>query len=150
MVAIWIDADACPKVVREIIVRGAERTDTTATFVANHALPLQRSRNIATLCVSHGADAADNLIIERASAGDIVITSDLPLADSVIAKGAAVITPRGEALDHNNIKARLNMRDFFETLRSSGEHSGGQKAMNERDSRDFANAFDRLLTRLTR
>ncbi|WP_025731900.1 YaiI/YqxD family protein [Carnimonas nigrificans] len=150
MAAIWIDADACPRAIREIIVKGATRTHTAATFVANHALPIQRSVTVSVLCVPQGADAADRLIVERANAGDLVITADLPLAHDAIEKGALVITPRGEPLDRDNIKARLGMRDFFETLRASGEHTGGQKTLGERDIRDFANAFDRLLTRISR
>ncbi|MGJ8523202.1 hypothetical protein R84981_001899 [Carnimonas sp. R-84981] len=150
MPAIWIDADACPRAIREIILKGANRTCTSATFVANHALPIPRSPYVSALSVPQGADAADQLIVDRASPGDLIITADLPMAHDAIEKGALVITPRGEALDRDNIKARLGMRDFFETLRASGEHTSGQKALNERDIREFANAFDRILARLCR
>ncbi|MCM2971731.1 YaiI/YqxD family protein [Larsenimonas suaedae] len=143
---IWIDADACPKAIRDIVVRGAERTGYHAYFVANHALPLPKRHCLTMISVPGGADAADNVIIERAEQHDLVVTSDLPLADAVIAKGAQVMTSRGEALTTNNIKARLNMRDFMETLRASGEHTGGPSGMSAADVRDFANAFDKVLT----
>ncbi|RKQ97030.1 hypothetical protein C7446_2446 [Kushneria sinocarnis] len=147
---LWIDADACPRSIRDIIVRGATRQALTACFVANHALPLPRSPYIRQLSVPGGADAADQQIIERLAPGDLVITSDLPLAQEAIAGGARVMTSRGETLDADNIRARLNMRDFMETLRASGEHTGGPAALTSRDIREFANAFDRTLTQLSR
>ncbi|WP_245977841.1 YaiI/YqxD family protein [Kushneria sinocarnis] len=150
MTTLWIDADACPRSIRDIIVRGATRQALTACFVANHALPLPRSPYIRQLSVPGGADAADQQIIERLAPGDLVITSDLPLAQEAIAGGARVMTSRGETLDADNIRARLNMRDFMETLRASGEHTGGPAALTSRDIREFANAFDRTLTQLSR
>ncbi|WP_106477376.1 YaiI/YqxD family protein [Phytohalomonas tamaricis] len=148
MPTIWVDADACPKAVRDVIIRAAERTSTPTRLVANHQLPVPRSPWVQSLSVPSGADAADNLIVERAEPGDLVITSDLPLAGDALAKGAVVLTSRGEALTLDNIRARLNMRDFMETMRASGEHTGGPKALSERDIREFANAFDRQLAKM--
>ncbi|MCE8019351.1 YaiI/YqxD family protein [Halomonas sp. MCCC 1A11036] len=150
MPTLWVDADACPKVAREIIVRAAERTTTMAWFVANHAVPLPPSKWVRSLSVSHGFDAADNEIVARLEPGDLLISSDLPLALVAIDKGAAVMTTRGEILDKNNIRARVQMRDFMETLRSSGEHTGGPKGYNEADRREFANALDRWLAKQRR
>ena len=132
---------------REIIVRAAERTATPTWFVANHAIPLPRSPVVKALAVSHGFDAADDEIVERLAANDLVITSDLPLAMEAIERGAKVMTTRGETLDANNIRARVQMRDFMETLRASGEHTGGPKGYSDSDRREFANALDRWLTK---
>jgi len=147
MPTLWVDADACPKVAREIIVRAAERTATAAWFVANHTVPLPRSPWVKALAVSQGFDAADDEIVERLQPGDLLITSDLPLALEAIEKGAAVMTTRGEMLDKGNIKARVQMRDFMETMRSSGEHTGGPKGYTDADRREFANALDRWLAK---
>lgn len=147
MPSLWVDADACPRVAREIIVRAAERTATPTWFVANHAIPLPRSPVVKALAVSHGFDAADDEIVERLAANDLVITSDLPLAMEAIERGAKVMTTRGETLDANNIRARVQMRDFMETLRTSGEHTGGPKGYSDSDRREFANALDRWLTK---
>ncbi|MBB3189722.1 YaiI/YqxD family protein [Halomonas cerina] len=147
MPSLWVDADACPKVAREIIVRAAERTATPTTFVANHQVPLPPSKWVKGLAVSHGFDAADDEIVTRLRDGDLLITSDLPLAMTAIERGAAVMTTRGEALDANNIRARVQMRDFMETLRSSGEHTGGPKGYSDTDRREFANALDRWLAK---
>ncbi|PMR69443.1 YaiI/YqxD family protein [Halomonas heilongjiangensis] len=147
MPSLWVDADACPKVAREIIVRAAERTATPTWFVANHAIPLPPSKWVRALAVSHGFDAADNEIVARLAAGDLLITSDLPLAMEAIDKGAAVMTTRGEMLDRSNIRARVQMRDFMETLRASGEHTGGPKGYADTDRREFANALDRWLAK---
>ncbi|HSH49854.1 MAG TPA: YaiI/YqxD family protein [Halomonas sp.] len=147
MPTLWIDADACPRVAREIIIRAAERTATPAWFVANHAVPLPPSKWVKALAVSQGFDVADDEIVSRIEQGDLLITSDLPLAMEAIDKGAAVITTRGETLDKGNIRARVQMRDFMETLRASGEHSGGPKGYSDGDRREFANALDRWLAR---
>lgn len=147
MPILWVDADACPRAARDIIVRAAERTTTQAWFVANHAIPLPPSKWVKSLSVSHGFDAADNEIVARIDAGDLLISSDLPLAMEAIDKGAAVMTTRGEILDRNNIRARVQMRDFMETLRSSGEHTGGPRSYNDADRREFANALDRWLAK---
>ncbi|PXX98641.1 YaiI/YqxD family protein [Halomonas sp. LBP4] len=147
MPSLWVDADACPRVAREIIVRAAERTATPTWFVANHAIPLPPSKWVKALAVSHGFDAADHEIVARLVAGDLLITSDLPLAMEAIEKGAAVMTTRGEMLDRSNIRARVQMRDFMETLRASGEHTGGPKGYADTDRREFANALDRWLAK---
>ena len=147
MPTLWVDADACPKVARDIIVRAAERTSTAAWFVANHAVPLPRSAWVKALAVSQGFDAADDEIVERIQANDLLITSDLPLAMSAIERGAKVMTTRGEALNANNIRARVQMRDFMETMRASGEHTGGPKGYTDADRREFANALDRWLAK---
>jgi len=144
---VWVDADACPRVAREIIVRAAERTATPSWFVANHSIPLPPSRWVKALAVSQGFDAADNAIVARLAPGDLLVTSDLPLALEAVERGAKVMTPRGEALDANNIRARVQMRDFMETLRASGEHTGGPGGYTDSDRREFANALDRWLVK---
>ena len=144
---LWVDADACPKAAREIIVRAAERTATPAWFVANHTVPLPRSTWVKALAVSHGFDAADDEIVSRLQAGDLLVTSDLPLAMAAIERQAKVMTTRGEGLDANNIRARVQMRDFMETMRASGEHTGGPSGYSDSDRREFANALDRWLAK---
>lgn len=148
--AIWVDADACPRPMRDIIVKAAIRTQRHACFVANHLIPLPRTPFATALNAPQGADAADALIAERVQPGALVITADLPLASEVLKKGALVLTHRGDALTLDNIGPRLNMRDFMDTLRASGEHHGGAKPLSARDIQQFANAFDRQLARLTR
>jgi hypothetical protein len=147
---IWVDADACPAVIREILFRAAERTATEVTLVANHALHIPSSRYISFLQVMHGFDVADNEIVKRLGTGDLVITSDIPLAAEVIDKGGFALSPRGEMYTANNIRARLNMRDFMETLRASGVDTGGPSALSQNDRKLFANHLDKLLTRHTR
>ena len=145
---IWVDADACPVVAREILFRAAARTGVQLTLVANQALNVPRSQNISTLRVPGGFDVADNEIVKRCSAGDLVVTSDIPLAAEVIAKGGHALSPRGELHTKENIGAKLNMRDFMDTMRSSGvEMSGGPAAYSQRDKQEFANNLDRLLTK---
>ena len=145
---IWVDADACPVVAREILFRAADRTGVQLTLVANQPLSTPRSANITTLQVAHGFDVADDEIVKRLDAGDLVITSDIPLAAEVIAKGGHVLSPRGEMLTKENIGAKLNMRDFMDTMRSSGvEMGGGPSAYSQRDKQEFANNLDRFLTR---
>ena len=145
---IWVDADACPVVVKEILYRAAARTGVELTLVANQALNTPSSPNIKTLQVPHGFDVADDEIVKRCESGDLVITSDIPLAAEVIEKGGHALSPRGEMHSTENIGARLNMRDFLDTMRSSGvEMSGGPAAFSQRDKQDFANNLDRFLTR---
>lgn len=145
---IWVDADACPVVVKEILFRAADRTGVELTLVANQALSTPSSANINTLQVSKGFDVADDEIVRRLDAGDLVITSDIPLAAEVIEKGGHALSPRGELHTTENIRARLNMRDFLDTMRSSGvEMSGGPAAFSQRDKQEFANNLDRFLTR---
>ncbi|MGH1485416.1 MAG: YaiI/YqxD family protein [Cellvibrionaceae bacterium] len=143
---IWVDADACPVVIREIICRAAERTKTQTTFVANQAIKLPNSRYLSMLQVEPGFDVADDTIVQRTHAGDIIITSDIPLAAEILDKDGLVLTARGQRYTKDNIKARLNMRDFMETMRASGIQSGGPPALNHSDRQNFANALDRLLT----
>jgi uncharacterized protein YaiI (UPF0178 family) len=147
---IWVDADACPAVIKDILFRAAERTGTQVTLVANHALQTPPSRYISFLQVMHGFDVADNEILKRLESGDLVITSDIPLAAEVIEKGGYALSPRGEMYTANNIRARLNMRDFMETLRASGVDTGGPSALSQNDRKLFANHLDKLLTRHTR
>jgi len=145
---IWVDADACPVVVREILFRAAERTGVQLTLVANQPLHAPPSANIKTIQVQKGFDIADDEIVQRLEAGDLVITSDIPLAAEVIAKGGHALSPRGELHNKENIGAKLNMRDFMDTMRSSGvEMGGGPSAYSQRDKQEFANNLDRLLTR---
>ena len=143
---IWVDADACPVVSRDIICRAAQRTQTHATFVANQFIRLSDSRYTAMLQVEPGFDVADNTIVQRVQTGDIVITSDIPLAAEVLDKGGLVLAFRGQRYTKENIKARLNMRDFMETMRASGVQSGGPAALSHTDRQNFANELDRLLT----
>ena len=145
---IWVDADACPVVVKEILYRAADRTGVELTLVANQALQTPSSANIKTIQVPHGFDVADDEIVKRIETGDLVITSDIPLAAEVIEKGGHALSPRGELHTTENIGARLNMRDFLDTMRSSGvEMSGGPAAFSQRDKQEFANNLDRFLTK---
>jgi uncharacterized protein len=144
---IWVDADACPAVIREILFRAAQRTGLELTLVANQSVQVPRSPNIRTLRVAAGFDVADNEIIKRVASGDLVITSDIPLAADVIAKGGIALSPRGELHSADNIKARLNMRDFMDTMRASGVQTGGPPVLNQTDRKNFADNLDRILTR---
>jgi len=142
---IWVDADACPVVIKDIIFRAANRTETTVTLVANQSLSVPPSRFIKTIRVASGFDVADNEIVKLVEKDDLVITSDIPLASEVIDKGAVGLSPRGELYTSENIKARLNMRDFLDTLRSSGIQSGGPPPLGQSERQDFANHLDRIL-----
>lgn len=142
---IWVDADACPKAIKDILFRVAERTGITTTLVANQYLPTPPSRYIKMLKVKSGFDVADNEIVKKSSAGDLVITGDIPLAYEVIGKGAHAINPRGERYTQDSIRERLNMRDFMDTLRGSGIDTGGPSALNSRDIQAFANQLDKFL-----
>lgn len=144
---IWVDADACPKVIKEILFRAAERTQTPVTLVANQYLQTPPSPLINALRVAAGFDVADNEIVKRVSEGDLVITADIPLAAEVIEKKAWALNPRGEFYTEANIRERLNMRDFMDTLRASGMETGGPAAFNQTDRRNFANQLDQFLTR---
>jgi uncharacterized protein YaiI (UPF0178 family) len=150
-VKIWVDADACPVVARDILFRAAERTGVPLTLVANQPLQVPTAKNINTLQVPQGFDVADDEIVKRLSPGDLVITSDIPLAAEVIGKGGHALTPRGELHTKENIGAKLNMRDFMDTMRSSGvEMGGGPSAYGQRDKQEFANQLDRFLTKHAR
>ena len=142
---IWVDADACPVVIKEILFKAAERTGIQLTLVANQAVRIPPSRFISAIQVGSGFDVADNEIVERLEAGDLVITGDIPLAADVIEKGGHALSPRGERYTADNIKARLNIRDFMDTLRGSGIDTGGPPALNQGDRKAFADHLDRLL-----
>ncbi len=144
---IWVDADACPVVIREILIRAATRKQIPVTFVANTAIPLPRSPLLKTLVVSSGFDVADKEIVNRAVSGDIVITADIPLAAELVDNGALALNPRGELYTRETIKARLGMRDFMETMRASGIHGEGQRPQGQGDRKAFADTLDRLLAK---
>lgn len=145
---IWVDADACPVVAREILFRAADRTGVSLTLVANQHMNAPASKYINTLRVPGGFDVADDEIVKRLEAGDLVITSDIPLAAEVIGKGGYALSPRGEMHTRENIGAKLNMRDFMDTMRSSGvQMGGGPNAYSQRDKQEFANSLDRFLAR---
>ena len=130
---IWVDADACPKVIKEILFRAAERTAVPVTLVANRLLHTPSSPYISAIQVADGFDIADSEIVKRLEAGDLVITADIPLAAEVIAKGGHALDTRGEMYSADTIQAKLTMRDFMETLRASGVETGGPSALNQRD-----------------
>ncbi len=142
---IWVDADACPGAIKEILFRAANRAQVPVTLVANQMLRVPPSPWIRALQVERGFDVADRRIAEAVEAGDLVITADIPLAAQVIARGATVIDPRGERLDASNIQERLSLRDFLDGLRSSGVDTGGPSAHTSADRQAFANQLDRLL-----
>lgn len=144
---IWVDADACPVVIKDILFRAAERTGVQLTLVANQPIRVPQSRCIKLLQVASGFDRADNEIVKRLSVGDLVITSDIPLAAEVIEKGGFALSPRGELFSADNIRARLNMRDFLDTLRASGIHTAGPPTLSQSDRKSFANHLDKLLTK---
>lgn len=145
---IWIDADACPRPVKEIVFRAAERRAIETTLVANHALRTPPSQYIRAVQVPSGFDVADNYIVHHCEAGDLVVTADIPLAAELVAKGVAALNPRGELYTESNIRERLNMRDFMEEMRSSGLVQGGPAAFGNKEKQAFANALDRLLAQL--
>jgi uncharacterized protein YaiI (UPF0178 family) len=142
---IWVDADACPKAIKEILFRAAERTGIMTILVANRFLPTPPSRYIKVMQVQSGFDVADNEIVRKLTAGDLVVTGDIPLAGEVIDKGGHALNPRGELYSRENIRERLNMRDFMESLRSAGVNTGGPSTLNSRDIQAFANQLDKLL-----
>jgi hypothetical protein len=144
---IWVDADACPGVIKEILFRAAERTGVPLTLVANQPVRTPPSRYITSVQVPAGFDVADNEIVGRLSAGDLVVTADIPLAAEVIDKGGRALNPRGELYTAENIRGLLNMRDFMDTMRASGVHTGGPPALSQGDRQAFANALDRLLAK---
>ena len=142
---IWVDADASPKAVKEILYRASERTKIPVTFVANQFLEVPRSPLIFAVKVASGFDVADNYIVEHSNKDDIVITQDIPLAAELVAKGCVVLNPRGERYTKENVRERLNMRDFMDSLRSSGVQTGGPEAFSKKDRMTFANALDNVL-----
>jgi len=144
---VWIDADACPVVIKEILFKAARRTGIQLTLVANQSMQTPPDKNITSLQVPQGFDVADDEIVKLVEAGDLVITSDIPLASEVIEKGGQALSPRGELFTPNNIGGRLNMRDFMDTMRSSGVHGGGPPPLNKQDRQAFANQLDRILAK---
>jgi len=144
---IWVDADACPVVIKEILFKAAERTKIPTTLVANHPIRTPPSKVINFMQVSAGFDIADDEIVKRVTPGDLVITADIPLANELIDKAAQVLSPRGELYTKENIKSRLNIRDFMDTMRASGVQTGGPPPLNQHDRQTFANHLDSILTR---
>jgi uncharacterized protein YaiI (UPF0178 family) len=144
---IWVDADACPIAVKEVLYRAANRAKVPVTLIANQMLRVPPSPWIRALQVPAGFDVADQRIVQEAEAGDLVITSDIPLASQVIAKGALVLDSRGDLMDKGNIEGRLTMRNFMEGLRNSGVDTGGPSGLSKSDVQAFANQLDRLLAK---
>ncbi|WP_145553918.1 YaiI/YqxD family protein [Yersinia canariae] len=142
---IWVDADACPNVIKEVLFRAADRTGVMVTLVANQPLKTPPSKFIRTLQVASGFDVADNEIVQRVEKNDLVITADIPLAAEVIEKGGIALNPRGERYTPDTIRERLNMRDFMDTMRASGIQTGGPNTLNQRDRQQFANELDKWL-----
>jgi uncharacterized protein YaiI (UPF0178 family) len=142
---IWVDADACPVVIKQVLFKAAERTRTPMTLVANHSVSVPPSKVIKFLQVPQGFDVADNEIVRQLKPGDLVITSDIPLAAEVLENGGMALSPRGEMFTDEDIGARLNMRDFMDTMRGSGVVTGGPSALSQSDRQAFANHLDRLL-----
>lgn len=145
--SLWVDADACPKVIKDILYRAAERVGVQLILVANQALRIPRSPFIKAVRVEGGFDVADNYIVQQVQANDLVITADIPLAAAVIEKGGHALNPRGMFYTPNNIKERLAMRDLMDELRGSGIQTGGPNVLNHADRQAFANELDRFLTR---
>ena len=145
--AIWVDADACPVAIKDIIFRAANRTETRTTLVANSYIKVPPSKYISFLQVPKGFDVADNEIVQRAEPGDLVITGDIPLAAEIMEKGAAALNPRGERYSEDTVRQLLNMRDFMDTMRASGAHTGGPPPMNQSDKQAFANELDKYLAK---
>ncbi|MFC5568731.1 YaiI/YqxD family protein [Lysobacter yangpyeongensis] len=142
---IWVDGDACPGVIKDILFRAAERARVQVTLVANQWLRVPTSRYIRALQVRGGFDVADDAIVERASAGDLVVTQDIPLAARVLEKGAIALNPRGERYTPDTIAERLSMRNFMEELRGAGIQTGGPATLHARDRQAFAGELDRWL-----
>ena len=144
---IWVDADACPVVIKEILFRAAERTRIETILVANHFIKTPPSKVINFTQVGSGFDVADNVIVQKCSENDLVVTADIPLAAEVVEKGCYALNPRGELYTASNIRQRLNMRDFMDTLRSSGVQTGGAPPISQGDRQAFANNLDKLLAK---
>lgn len=144
---IWVDADACPNVIKDILFRAARRTGIQLTLVSNQPLRVPPGRNIRNVQVPAGFDVADNWIVEQVQPGDLVITADIPLAAGAVEKNAYALNPRGEFYTAANIRQRLGIRNFMDQLRASGVDTGGPAAFNQRDRQTFANQLDRFLAR---
>ncbi|SFP99585.1 hypothetical protein SAMN05216419_104314 [Nitrosomonas cryotolerans] len=146
---IWVDADACPVVIKNVLFRAAQRWKRPLTLVANQVLYTPPSLLIRAIQVPRGFDVADDYIVLHASVGDLVVTGDIPLAAQLVDKEAFVLSPRGELFSVDNIHERLSMRDMMEELRSAGVETGGPAAFSQSDQREFANALDRLMMKLS-
>ena len=142
---IWVDADACPQPIKEVLFRAAERTGVSLTLVANHPMAIPRRPNVRLLQVPGGFDVADGEIAGRVQRGDLVVTADIPLAADVIARGAAALNPRGELYSPDTIRSLLSMRDFMDTMRASGVPTSGPPALSQADRKAFAGHLDRWL-----
>lgn len=144
---IWVDADACPRAVKDILLRAADRIKISVTFVANQRLRLPESIFIDLIHVGQGADIADDEIANKCAAGDLIVTADIPLAARVVEKGALALDPRGTLYDKTNIGQILDMRNFMDTLRGSGVETGGPNSFGQRERMKFANELDRFIAR---
>jgi uncharacterized protein YaiI (UPF0178 family) len=142
---IWVDADACPRVIKEILYRAADRMAVKVTLVANQPLQLPPSSYLSTIRVEAGFDVADNRIVQEMTAGDLVVTADIPLAAEVIAGGGLALDPRGLLFTEENIQERLSLRNFMDELRGSGVETGGPAPFSKNDRQAFANQLDRIL-----
>jgi uncharacterized protein YaiI (UPF0178 family) len=147
---IWVDADACPVIIKDILYKAAERIRLQLILVANTRFQTPKSPFIHFIQVSHGPDIADDEIVKRAEPEDLVITADIPLAARIVEKGGLALNPRGEVYTKENIKERLSTRDFMDSLRLSGVETGGPSALNTRDKQTFANSLDQILTKYTK
>lgn len=148
--SIWVDADACPNVIKEILFRAADRAQIPMTLVANQNIRVPPSRFIRSMRVPAGFDVADNEIVRLCEAGDLVITADIPLAAEVLAKGGVALNPRGECYNEATIRERLTMRDFMDTLRASGIQTGGPDSLSQRDRQQFAAELEKWLLQVKR
>lgn len=144
---IWVDADACPVPIKEILCRAAERWKVKLTFIANHAIKVPPSPFINTRQVGAGFDVADNEIVRLLEPGDLIVTQDIPLAAEVVDKGGSAMTPRGEPFTKDNIRQKLAMRNFMEEMRSAGEVTGGPSGFSNTDRKQFADGLDSWLQR---
>lgn len=147
---VWIDADALPRILRDVIIRASDRYQIEVTFVANQNVGITPSIRINSIQVLSGADSADQEIVDRMKAHDIVVTQDIPLAAQVIEKGGIAIHPRGEIYTTANVKARLHLRDFMDTLRGAGVQTGGPPPISERDKREFSSSLDQTIQKQKR
>ncbi|HPX61320.1 MAG TPA: YaiI/YqxD family protein [Deltaproteobacteria bacterium] len=145
---IWIDADACPRVIKEIVFRASERLELPVVLVANQGLSKHHSRMVTSVVVSDGFDVADDYIVEHAAPGDLVITADIPLAGRIVEKGAIGLDPRGERYTEENVGERLSMRDLMQELRVAGMIHGGPGQFGNTDRQRFASSLDTILTRM--
>lgn len=147
---VWVDADACPRAIKEVLYRAAEKRQVALVLIANQFLRVPPSAFISTVQVESGFDVADNAIVERMAAGDLVITADIPLADEVVQMGGSALSPRGTLYTRENIKDHLSRRDILDELRGTGIMTGGPPTLDRKDVQVFANGLDRFLTRALR